>query len=170
MNILSDSRHIVIIAVAVLYFKSSLNPHARMIVNLPGVFLHESMHYIAVLIFNGKPTNFSLFPKQQQDGSWIGGFVNFSNLRWYNAMPIGLAPLLILLLAWNLHRGFYGVKWWSSDFLIVQDILYVVLEACLIEASLPSITDIKIILSKPTGILFYAVSCLLLCNFLVLLL
>jgi hypothetical protein len=156
MNILSDIRQIIVIAVFVLYLKSTLDMHVKMFVNLPGTLLHEFSHFIVAVLFNGKPTSLSVLPEQMKDGSWAGGYVMFSNIRWYNAMPIGFAPLLVLLLAWNLHAVLYDIGW-LSDFPFVQDVLYVILEAYLIEASLPSIVDVKIALSKPAGIVMYVI-------------
>jgi len=156
VNTLSDIRYVLTIAVVVLSLNAQLSLRAGMIVNFPGVFLHELMHYIVALVLNGKPTRFSVFPQQIQDGGWAAGYVLFSNVRWYNAMPMGLAPLLILLAAWNLHRVLYGGGWWS-DFPIVQNILYVVFEVFLIRHAIPSVADVKVVFTKPLGLVAYAI-------------
>ncbi len=157
MNVLSDIRYVIVIAVVFLTLKSQLSARIKMIINLPGVFLHELLHYIVAFIFDGKPTQFAVFPEQTQNGDWVGGYVNFTNLRWFNAMPIGLAPLIGLLPAWNLHHVWYGALW-LYDWRIAQDILYVIVELYLIEASIPSLTDLKIAVSKPAGIAVYGVA------------
>ena len=59
---------------------------------VPGVFLHELLHFLVGLITNAKPSSFSIIPNRVKAGS-----VSFTNLAWYNAIPTALAPLLGLL-------------------------------------------------------------------------
>ena len=61
---------------------------------MPGVFLHELLHFLIGLITNAKPSSFSIIPNRIQAGS-----VSFSNITWYNAIPTALAPLLGLVIA-----------------------------------------------------------------------
>jgi len=61
---------------------------------VPGVFLHETLHFSVGFITNAKPSSFSIIPNRVQAGS-----VSFSNITWYNAIPTALAPLLGLLFA-----------------------------------------------------------------------
>ena len=64
------------------------------LVMVPGVFLHELLHFLAGLITNAQPTSFSIIPNRIRAGS-----VSFSNVTWYNAIPTALAPLLGLVIA-----------------------------------------------------------------------
>jgi hypothetical protein len=75
------------------------HPAFRAIFVLPGTFVHELLHLLVGMIMNGKPVTISLWPRRVGQGHWILGAVGFANLRWYNAMFIGLAPLLAILVA-----------------------------------------------------------------------
>ena len=76
-----------------------------------GTLCHELAHFGAGLLTNAEPTNISLFPRRKGK-VWELGSVTFANLRWYNAAPAALAPLLILLLplgvaAWRTRPGWH---------------------------------------------------------------
>ncbi len=60
---------------------------------VPGVFLHELLHFLIGLITNAKPSSFSIVPNRIHAGS-----VSFSNITWYNALPTSLAPFLGLII------------------------------------------------------------------------
>ena len=70
------------------------NPALRAIFVLPGTFVHELLHLIVGVIMNGEPVSFSLWPRKGPRGQWVLGSVGSTNLRWYNALFIGMAPLL----------------------------------------------------------------------------
>lgn len=38
----------------------------------------------------------SVWPRRMPDGAWLYGQVLFTNLRWWNKAPVGLAPLLLI--------------------------------------------------------------------------
>lgn len=59
---------------------------------LPGTFLHELLHFLVGAIMNARPSSFSIIPNRVKLGS-----VTFTNIRWYNAVPAALAPLLGLV-------------------------------------------------------------------------
>lgn len=65
---------------------------------LPGTLVHELLHLLVGLLLNGKPVSLSLWPRKASQGRWILGAVGFVNLRWYNAVFIGLA---MAWLAWH---------------------------------------------------------------------
>ncbi len=62
----------------------------------PGTLAHELLHYLAGLLTGARPVSVSLLPRRQADGSWELGSVGFSRLRWWNSVPVGLAPMALL--------------------------------------------------------------------------
>jgi hypothetical protein len=118
---------------------------------LPGTFAHESCHFLLGLLLNGRPASFSLMPRRAEKG-WVMGFVTISNLRWYNMFFIGMAPLLLLPLAWWLMR-------WRLSLVPVlgwQEGVAVYLIANLVYAAVPSWQDVKIAARSPIGWLLLA--------------
>lgn len=72
---------------------------------LPGTVAHELAHLLLGFVFMARPVHFSVIPSRNRDGSgWKLGEVGFTHLRWWNQLPVGLAPLLLLppLAAWLL--------------------------------------------------------------------
>lgn len=76
-----------------------------------GTLCHELAHFSVGLLTNAEPVGMSIFPrkirKPGKGHNWELGSVSFANLRWYNAAPAALAPLLILALP-------FGVAWWRT--------------------------------------------------------
>ncbi len=81
-----------------------------------GTLCHELAHFSVGLLTNAEPVGMSIFPrriKKPRGGgpgkghNWELGSVSFANLRWYNAAPAALAPLLILALP-------FAVAWWRT--------------------------------------------------------
>ena len=98
-------------AVAFLFWMGSNAYPAFFLLTAPGTLCHELAHFGVGLLTNAEPTNISLFPRRKGK-VWELGSVTFSNLRWYNAAPAALAPLLILLLplgvaAWRTRPGWH---------------------------------------------------------------
>jgi hypothetical protein len=113
-------------------------PVIRAIYVLPGTFVHELMHLMVGLILNGKPMTISLWPRRVSQGQWILGAVGFANLRWYNAMFIGLAPLLVIVVAMFLAPSPHG---WSPH---ASDFKHWAFAAPILAMCLPSATDLKL--------------------------
>jgi hypothetical protein len=81
------------------------------ILSLPGTFLHELLHLTAGIVTNAQPVSFSLLPKRDRRGKLILGSASFANIRWYNALPTALAPLLgiyitLLAAAYRVDGGY----------------------------------------------------------------
>lgn len=118
---------------------------------LPGTLAHESCHLLLGLCLNGHPASFNLIPRREARG-WTMGCVTFSNLRWYNVFFIGMAPLLLLPLAWWLMTWRLGLgpawRW--------QEGVAVYLIANLVYAALPSWMDAKAAARSPIGWLLLA--------------
>lgn len=76
-----------------------------------GTLCHELAHFSAGLLTNAEPIGLSVVPRRiprpGKGHQWELGSVTFANLRWYNAAPAALAPLLVLLLP-------FFVGWWRT--------------------------------------------------------
>ena len=62
----------------------------------PGTLAHELLHYVAGLVAGAKPVSLSVIPRRKPDGGWLLGSVSFARLRWWNSVPVGLAPLALI--------------------------------------------------------------------------
>ena len=76
-----------------------------------GTLCHELAHFSVGLLTNAEPIGLSVIPRRiKKPGNghhWELGSVTFANLRWYNAAPAALAPLLVLALP-------FAVAWWRT--------------------------------------------------------
>lgn len=80
-----------------------------------GTLCHELAHFSVGLLANAEPVGLSVMPRRigrtkragGQD-AWELGSVTFANLRWYNAAPAALAPLLVL-------AGPLTAAWWRTQ-------------------------------------------------------
>ena len=103
--------------------------------------MHEACHYIVGLLLNAKPVSVSLWPRRQGN-SWILGSVGFTHITLWNAAFVGLAPLLMLPLAWGLFTYWmlaaYAAQWYISWLVSGYFI------ACCLFGGWPSSTDIKV--------------------------
>lgn len=109
----------------------------------PATVMHEFMHLGAALMLNGKPTGFRFVPRRSSDG-YVLGAVCCANVRWYNGLFIGLAPLVLLavavaLLAWR-TRGYVAING--------NEVLWAYAIACILYAAIPSWRDIKVALAS----------------------
>jgi hypothetical protein len=78
---------------------------------LAGTICHELAHFIVGLATGAAPRSFSIIP-QRAGNSWQLGAVTLTNVRWYNAAPAALAPLLIILIPatialWRTQNGLH---------------------------------------------------------------
>lgn len=98
-------------ALAVLLWIASSAHPAFFVFTAAGTLCHELAHFSVGLLTNAEPVGMSVFPrriKRPKGGhNWELGSVTFANLRWYNAAPAALAPLLVLLVP-------LGVAWWRT--------------------------------------------------------
>ena len=118
---------------------------------LPGTFCHEACHWLVGKGLNGRPVHFTVLPRREGHG-FVLGHVALANLRWYNAFFIGLAPLLLLPLAYGLllwRLGAHPEFGWSEAGVVF-------LLANLVFAALPSWQDLRIAARSPIGWLLLA--------------
>ncbi len=118
---------------------------------LPGTFCHELCHWTLGHLLGGRPTGFSILPRREGRG-WVLGSVTLGNLRWYNTFFIGLAPLLLLPMAYGLLLWRLGGTprfGWAEAGMIY-------LLANLVFGAIPSGQDLKIAAKSPIGWLLLA--------------
>ena len=76
-----------------------------------GVFLHETLHLITGAILNARPVGMSVISRRGRQGTMELGSVCFSNITWYNALPLAIAPLFGLPLAVAAAQWRVGAQW-----------------------------------------------------------
>ena len=90
-----DNRfYLILLVIILMRFKYATYSSMWMsaLVNIPGTFLHELMHYLVGSLLNARPVNFTIFPQRNLDGDYVMGSVGFSNITFYNAVPSAMAP------------------------------------------------------------------------------
>lgn len=120
-------------------------------VNIPGTFLHELMHYLVGALFNARPCNFTLFPKKNENGDYVMGSVGFQNITYYNAVPAAMAPFLLLPIGFYLNRHMLPVM--APTF--SNYVLYVLLQTIIVENAIPSSVDFKVAGMYLRGVIMY---------------
>jgi hypothetical protein len=149
----------VVIATAALLHHLRRMPRFFSLVSLPGTVGHELLHFLVGTLTLAKPVKVSLIPKFHRDGSATLGFVKFSNIRWYNALWVGFAPLLALPAAvWLVYCRSAQIPPLS-----LRELAWSYVAASLTYSCLPSRADVEIVLSKPGGLIFYLGSVAILC-------
>ncbi|WP_052409427.1 hypothetical protein [Paraburkholderia oxyphila] len=94
----------------------------------PGTVAHELQHFIVGYFVGARPVRLSLWPRRARDGSYVFGVVEFENLRWWNAAPASLAPLLGFVVAplvalLRVRNGFVLSSWDVFIWLLLGQIL-----------------------------------------------
>jgi len=118
---------------------------------LPGTLCHEACHWVVGKLLNGQPAQFTVLPRREGHG-FVLGSVAFRNLRWYNAFFVGMAPLVLLPLAYGLllwRLGGHPVLGWPEAAMVF-------LLANLVFAAVPSWQDFRIAARSPIGWLLLA--------------
>ena len=110
------------------------------LLTLPATIMHELTHLVLSILTFGKPTKINLLPKKTENGI-IYGYVENSNITYYNAIFIGLAPLILLVF------GFIFIfKYLIPETNIYLIVWYFYISLMFIEGGIPSRTDLKIAL------------------------
>ncbi|CAE6841650.1 hypothetical protein [Paraburkholderia aspalathi] len=86
------------------------------LVSLPGNLAHELLHFCLGFVTFARPVSLSVWPRRAQDGSYVFGSVLFENVRWWNAAPASLAPMLgygiaVAVAAVRLRNGYIFWPW-----------------------------------------------------------
>ena len=95
----------VVIAFASLLHYVRRMPRFFSLLSLPGTLAHELLHFLLGTMTLARPVKVSLLPKFHRDGSATLGSVTFTHIRWYNALWVGMAPMLALPAALWLALG-----------------------------------------------------------------
>lgn len=130
------------------------------LVNIPGTFLHELMHFLIGGFLNAQPCNFTLLPRRNLEGDYVMGSVAFRNITFYNAVPAALAPLLLLPIGFYLNRYYLP----TMNVTLFNYIVYVLLQTIIVENAIPSRTDFTVAGKFFSGVVLYIVlasACLL---------
>jgi len=105
---------------------------------LPGTLAHELSHYLVGHLMFAQPRFPSVWPQRTPQG-WRLGAVAFT-APWWRAAPVALAPFALLPLA----------LWWMGALLAPATgalfALHAWLAATLLNASMPSRTDLRVAL------------------------
>ena len=113
------------------------------VTTFPVTLAHELMHLLLGFVTYGQPCGFRVWPRRSANG-YVLGSVSCRNVRWYNGLFIGLAPILLLpcalaLLIWRLH---------AASEVDATEAVWAYAVACLTTASLPSWQDIRVALAS----------------------
>ncbi len=73
---------------------------------LPGTVCHELCHFCVGVVTGAAPSSLSIVPRRTASG-WDLGSVTLMRVRWYNAAPSALAPLLLCAIP-------FAVAWWRT--------------------------------------------------------
>ena len=160
LNLLVNNRFFLILLVIVLVrlkYQTYDSMFMTALVNIPGTALHELMHYMVGAILNASPCNFTLFPKRDLNGVYVTGSLAFQNVRFYNAVPSAMAPLLLLFIGFYLNRYFLP----TIKLTAVNYILYVLLQTIIIENAVPSGADFRVAFMYPKGVILYGILALI---------
>jgi len=99
----------ILLALLIRYL-ANLHP-AFLLLRLSGTLCHELAHFFVGIFTGAQPRSFSIIPRRAGN-SWQLGAVMLANIRWYNAAPAALAPLLIvaipvLVAYWRTRTGLH---------------------------------------------------------------
>ncbi|HJW82235.1 MAG TPA: hypothetical protein VJ396_08320 [Acidiferrobacterales bacterium] len=113
------------------------------VTTFPVTLAHELMHLLLGFLTHGQPCGFRVWPRRAANG-YVLGSVSCRNVRWYNGLFIGFAPILLLplalaLLAWRLH---------AQPEATATEAVWAYAVACLTYASLPSWQDMRVALAS----------------------
>lgn len=151
-----DNRfYLILLVVVLMRFKYTTYRSMWMsaLVNIPGTFLHELMHFFVGALFNAKPCNFTLFPKKNENGDYVMGSVGFRNITYYNAIPAAMAPFLLLYIGFYLNR--HMLPFMQPTF--SNYVLYVLLQTIIVENAIPSSVDFKVAGMYFRGVVMYLI-------------
>jgi len=120
-----------------------------------GVLAHELSHFIVSLLTLGKPVGLTVIPvrkelllEEKRYIYWEFGHVVSNNTTFLNSFYIGLAPLLLMPLAYLVYVNFFNfVPFNGLNIVFLHAIVFV-----LLFNSFPSEADIKVAFSSAIGV------------------
>jgi len=131
-------------------------------IEAPATLAHVIAHGLMGVIFNAEPhwSSLTLWPKIKihSDGSYevVFGSIGFTNINSFNALPVALAPLLLLFLPYLfVDYGMSNFMPPNSPHNLAGWALVSYLSITFITSSIPSRQDWRVAFSRPLGIVFY---------------
>ncbi len=106
-----------------------------------GTVCHELAHFCIGFLTGARPASLTIIPRRV-GRHWELGSVTLTRVRWYNAAPAALAPLLIILIP-------FAVAWWRTRHglqFVAADILIAFALAPQFLSFWPSLVDWRIAL------------------------
>jgi hypothetical protein len=134
---------VMVVGLIVLLHLSRLFGAVFLLITFPVTLAHELTHLVLGFLTGGQPSGFRILPRRGARGYALGS-VTCNNVRWYNGLFIGLAPLLLLPLA-------FALLVWRVRLQPQPDLTetaWALAIAGLAVASLPSVQDIRVVLSS----------------------
>jgi hypothetical protein len=113
----------------------------------PGTVLHEGLHWTVGKILFANPVSFNVLPEKNSD---MIGSVSFSNINWFNCVPVCMAPMLGLPLAFILYSYLPAFELWT-----IQGVLTIWIFSAILSASWPSYVDFKVASRYTMGWVFW---------------
>lgn len=117
--------------------------------NLTGVILHETAHLLVGLLLRAEPTGFSVIPRREGN-RWRLGSVSFRRVNSLNAVPVALAPLGLVAVAYWFSLNWF--RWYAPTFPLTLALYAVVF--ILTYNALPSSQDLRVA-CRWTSVLLY---------------
>jgi uncharacterized membrane protein YczE len=140
----TGERHLLVVAaMLVLLLVSRRLGMLFFVTAFPATLAHELTHLVVGLLTYGQPSGLRLIPLRRDRGYALGS-VTCRNVRWYNGLFIGLAPLLLLPLALILLLA--RVR--SGAAFDAAELGWSYAVACLTYASLPSWQDLRVAIAS----------------------
>lgn len=90
---------LVFLAVGLVFHVSRRLTLLHAFLRLPGTLAHELSHFLVGFVLGARPVSLSIRPYRTLSGRLVFGHTKFARLRWWNEVPTGLSPLLLLPLA-----------------------------------------------------------------------
>jgi len=153
-----------IIKISTNFFKT--NFIAFFIFSLPGTLAHELAHFLLGLILFAKPVGFSLIPKRTSETGFTMGSVNFTNINAINAIPIAIAPILLIPLGFIASidiLNYLSNHEFTIKYLLISIGLGLSIFS-IFSSSIPSSQDFKVALSSKSGLILYTIIIVILLN------
>ena len=136
---------IISLSVLFLYYRDNTN---FWLLVWPGTVLHEGLHWSVGKVLFANPVSFNVLPKK--DDSNIIGSVSFSNMNWFNGVPVCMAPILGFPFAFMLYSYLPAFELWS-----IQGILTVWIFSAMLASSWPSYVDFEVASKYFVGWVFW---------------
>ncbi|RII25398.1 MAG: hypothetical protein CXR31_14495 [Geobacter sp.] len=150
---------LVIVLAAVHGRIGTAGPFWQILYALPATLLHELSHLVVAFVTGGRPTGFSIIPTPRfatlADGTvrrgWVLGSVTIRNAGPLASLPTGLAPLLLIPVAWFLYHHWFA--WFPAD--LYHTLCLHLTVYLFVAGAVPSTQDLLVAFSNLTGVAIY---------------